>query len=169
MSRAALPTAYLRRIAHILAQHGQAGDESAGKAAAWLTEALEAQQCPSQVIRDLINSLRPEWEAFPVFDAEEEHNFRVNESDFKRLTSLEWDVIRDFLSYHPREGESFFQVEKRLWFLKAPEDTLTGARKWAWTHRKGPKFIPRAEASTHPDTPITELLAEVFKGAVWKE
>jgi hypothetical protein len=162
-ARVNLPSGHLRRVAELLASHGE------DKAAAWLLGVLEAQECPSQAVRDRINSMRPEWEQFSTFDAEEEHNFRVNESDFKRLCAAEWDLIRDFLSYRPREGESFFQVEKRLWFLKAPEDTLTAARKWSWTHRGRPRFIEKPDPLTHQDSSVKDLLSEVFKDAAWKD
>lgn len=162
-SRASLPCGHLRRIAELLASHGEA------KASAWLLGALEAQECPSQDTRDKANSLRPEWEAFPNFDAEEEHNFRVNEQDLAALKPRDWDTMRAYLAYKLRDGESFFQVKKRLWFLKAPEETLLLSREWERTHCGRPRFITREEASSNQDTAITDLVAEVFKDAAWKE
>lgn len=170
MSRTALPTAYLRRIAHILAQHGQAGDESAGKAAAWLTEALEAQQCPSQAFRDKVNSLRVEWERFASFDAAEEHHFRANEPDLRDLRAEDWELMRDFLAYTPRDGENFFQVQKRQTFLQCPEDTLGAAIRWQKTHRRKAYTPPKKkDESTHSDTELDALLTDIFKDAVWNQ
>ncbi len=51
--------------------------------------------------------------------------------------AADWQVMRDFLAYKPRERENLWQVEKREWFLKTPQDTLQSARKWQKTHGKG--------------------------------
>lgn len=168
-SRVSLPEGYARRIAAILAAAGERGDVDAEKAAAWLLPYLEAQACPSQDVRDRVNSIRPEWASFPNFDADEEYHFRSNEKDLAALKPRDWETMGAYLAYKPRDGESFFQVNKRLWFLKAPEETLQLSRDWRRTHCGRPRFIEKEEASTHPDTPITELLAEVFKGAAWKD
>lgn len=170
MSRAALPVGHLRRIAAILASAGESGDESAGKAAAWLLEALEAQECPSQVTRERVNSLRPEWERFATFDAMEENHFRANESDLKDLREMDWDLMRDFLAYAPRDGEAFFQVQKRSMFLQCPEDTLGAAMRWAKSHRRKPYSPPpKKHESTNQDIELDSLLKDVFANAVWNQ
>jgi hypothetical protein len=158
MARVALDPAHLMRLAELLSdlRATATGDLAAraGKAEEWLKHQVESQACPDQNLRDFVNSMRREWQEFSRFTALEENHFRANQTDLASLKAGDWEMMRDFLAYAPRQNENLFQVERREWFLKAPQDTLMAARKWSRTHREQRKIVPirREQSTADPET-----------------
>lgn len=136
-----LPAAHLKRLVILVAslQRVAQGDLAtrAGNAVKWLEDQLAENPPDNKCLRSRVNSLRKEWAEFPAFNATEEHWFRTWEESLSRLEDADWLLMRDFLAYRPKEREKLWQVEKREWFLKTPQDTLQAARKWQKTHGKG--------------------------------
>jgi len=134
-----LPAAHLKRLVILVASLRRLaqGDEAARaqRAVDWLQGEL-AKMPSEDSLREKVNSLRPEWQAFPKFDAAEEHHFRFLADDFARLTDADWQVMREYLAYKPRGGETLFQVERREWFLRNPKETLLKAKSWGRYNRK---------------------------------
>jgi hypothetical protein len=135
----------------------------------WMGEQI-AKTPSEDSLRDKVNSLRPEWQAFPKFDAGEEHHFRFLADDFARLTDAEWQVMREYLAYKPRGGETLFQVERRDWFLRNPKETLLKAKSWGRVNRKTSGFhtlqavknAEKGEGAYPADADVKALCKELF-------
>lgn len=138
--KAAVPVAHLKRLAELLASMRPevSGElqQRAGKAVEWLQRVVAENGTDNNCLRSKVNSLRKEWAEFPTFNAMEEHWFRSWEESLARLEDADWLLMREFLAYKPRERDKLWQVERREWFLKTPQDTLQAARKWQKTHGK---------------------------------
>jgi hypothetical protein len=170
MARVVLESAHLLRLAKLLSRLREAATgedaERAGRAATWLEEQVTLQVCPEQSLRDFVNSIRREWLEFPTFTAQEEFHFRAQQQDLARLKAEDWEMMRDFLSYIPRQGERIFQVESREFFLKSPKETLTKARSWHRTHyrRVVVPFDPSTRKYPEPemDPETKQIFQELF-------
>lgn len=169
-----LSAAHVKRLVILVAslQRVAQGDLAtrAGNAVKWLEDAL-ADAPTEDTLQAKVNSLRPEWQAFPRFDASELHHFRFHADDFARLKDDDWQMMRDFLAYRPRGKEKLFQVERRDYFLKSPKETLMNAKSWARANRKTSglhtlQAVKNAESGSgsYPsDADVKSLVSELFR------
>lgn len=169
MSHLRLPAAHVKRLVILVAQlrASAQGDlaERAGKAVTWLEGVLAENPPDNKCLRSRVNSLRKEWAEFPAFNATEEHWFHSWEESLSRLEDADWQLMREFLAYRPKEREKLWQVEKREWFLKTPQDTLQAARKWQKTHGKSGTvhklFTGNSQGERAEPAEVSEIIAKI--------
>jgi hypothetical protein len=83
-----------------------------------------------------VNSLRPAWSKLAALTYMEMDALRQGQETLAQLTDGDWELIRDFFAYTPRDREHFPRVVKKASFMMDPSGTLAAAEEWAKTHRR---------------------------------
>lgn len=120
------------------------------------------QSSQNQLLRNLTNSLRPGWEASPVFSPDEETAFQANLAALDALSPKTWDIMRAYIIAKLPEGTGEWQPRQRIMFLRRPGDLAAPAVSW---HHKRPTPKPKPQkpaedpAESEPDLTPEEMIA----------
>lgn len=116
-----------------------------------------------------VNSLRPAWSKLAALTYMEMDALRQGQETLSQLLDDDWDLIREFFAYTPRDRENFPRVVKKASFMSDPSGTLAAAEEWAKTHRRRKPVHSTLNSgkSSHSDTSMEEGepvdFADIFK------
>ena len=118
-----------------------------------------------QDLRALTNSLRPGWQASPVFSPDEEAAFQSNLESLKALAPETWEIMRDYIVAKLPEGTGEWQPRQRIMFLRRPGGLAAPAVSW---HHKRPSPAkktqkPALDLTPSEDDATEEDIAALFR------
>lgn len=112
-----------------------------------------------------VNSLRPAWSKLAALTYMEMDALRQGQETLAQLLDDDWDLIREFFAYTPRDRENFPRVVKKASFMSDPSGTLAAAEEWAKTHRKSkPQARLVSQSSAQSESLSREEALKILRG-----